>query len=126
MKVWRKGTDSRSIAVLYLRREKVYKSIQHNNLTKLYESAIDAVVEEEKFIRFVHPDGWPQETATLRKRLLSTTILDKNLSENRGNTTKILSFWLFIYQLHHSSGHEGNKMKNFLQRGSGCTFGRLL
>lgn len=66
----------------------------------MHEAAIDALVEEEKFISFFYPDGWPQEMATIRKHLLGTTILDVQVSENGGNTSKILSSLLSAYQRH--------------------------
>ncbi len=60
------------------------KAIKPEQITKQYELSVYAIEEEQKFLEFISPDGWPTEMNSIRTNLLQTTLLDVEIEANRG------------------------------------------
>ncbi len=67
-----------------------YKTVQHEQVTEQYKLSLDALLEEEKFLKYLKADKWPAGTTTIRQNLLQSTVMDEELVANRGNDTVIL------------------------------------
>lgn len=56
----------------------------------LFRNVVCALVEEVKFLKFIENDKWPMEMEALREKLLRTTIMGTELTENQSNDESIL------------------------------------
>ena len=67
-----------------------YKTVQHDEVSKQSKLAMDALLEEKKFLEYLDCKSWPVGLETVRINLLRSTVLDKEVEENRGNDSVIL------------------------------------
>ncbi len=61
------------------------KAVQPDEVSKQYEHSIYSIEEENKFLRYLHPDSWPVEMTTVRENLLKTTQMGEEVVANHGN-----------------------------------------
>lgn len=79
-----------------------FKPLKHDNVTELFEMALAAIQEEEKFIIFLDGHNWPEKMAPILENMLKTTILDEALKENK-NSTKLFDPLLSAFKRHFPS-----------------------
>lgn len=61
------------------------KAVQPEELGRQYELALYSIEEEEKFLKYIRPDKWPEEMQNIRQNLLKTVQLSDEVALNRGN-----------------------------------------
>jgi len=67
-----------------------YKTVQQDEVSHQSKLAVDAILEEKKFLQYLDCNTWPVGLETVRVNLLRSTVLDKELEQNRGNDSIIL------------------------------------
>ncbi len=77
-----------------------FKSVKCSELTKMVKFCSLAVIEDEKFKRFIEDETWPREMQDLRNNMLRTTLLDEELELNSVNETSIIPKLLEVYRKH--------------------------
>ena len=66
------------------------RTVQHQTVTEQYKLSLDALCEEQKFLKYLNAETWPAGTENVRQNLLRSTVMDDELISNRGNDTVIL------------------------------------
>lgn len=78
-----------------------YKPVQGKVITQLFDLAVSAIQEEEKFLRFIKEQEWPPNMETTKENLLRGTLCDKEIQLNRGNDTDVLdTIWKCFKRLY--------------------------
>ncbi len=67
-----------------------YKPVSGAKLDELFVAASNANLEIEKFYAVLNGHPWPPELRSLRSNILSTSILDRSITMNAGNSTTVL------------------------------------
>ena len=67
-----------------------YKTVQQDEVSHQSKVAVDAILEEKKFLQYLDCSTWPIGLETVRVNLLRSTVLDKEIEQNRGNDSIIL------------------------------------
>ncbi len=75
------------------------KAIQPDELGKQYELSLYSMEEEQKFLKYITPDDWPEEMETVRQNLLKTVQLSDEVLLNHGNK-EVLPCLLTSYKRH--------------------------
>ncbi len=78
-----------------------FRSVKSSVLNEQFMMAKLSLIEERKFLEFIDEDTWPRHMDTIKENMLRTTICDKELQCNQGNSADILpSLWKCFKRLY--------------------------
>lgn len=64
---------------------KAFRTVQHTEVSNKLREDFEAFREEKKFLNYLGSSKWAEGMETIRKHILQTTTLDKEITSNQGN-----------------------------------------